>query len=54
MKRVWGYNHLEPEFLGVRRCQNQDGDPLLNDVEQTMVVASPKAGTLRWRAVEWP
>jgi len=40
MKRVWGYNHLGFESLGVRRCKNTDCDPLLNDVEQAMVVVS--------------
>ena len=45
MKRVWGYNHLEPESLEDQRCQNTDRDPLLNDVKQAMVVASPKAAT---------
>jgi hypothetical protein len=42
---VWGYNHLGPESLGDQRCQNTDADPLLNDVEQAMVVASPTAAT---------
>jgi len=37
---VWGYNHLEPESLGTQRRQNRDRDPLLNDVEQAIVVAS--------------
>jgi len=50
---VWGYNHLGPESLGDRRCKNTDSDPLLNDVEQAMVVASLTAATPRWRAVEW-
>ena len=45
MKRVWGYNHLGPESLGDQRYQNTARDPLLNDVEQAMVVASPKAAT---------
>jgi hypothetical protein len=40
MKRVWGYNHLEPESLGVRRCKNTDCDHLLNDVKQAMIVVS--------------
>jgi transposase len=34
---VWGYNHLGPESLEVRRCQNSDRDPLLNDVEQALL-----------------
>lgn len=34
---VWGYNHLGPESLGDRRCQNTDRDPLLNDVEQALL-----------------
>ena len=42
---VWGYNHLGPESLGDQRCQNTDADPLLNDVEQAMVVASPTTAT---------
>ena len=42
---VSGYNHLGPESLGDQRCQNTDRDPLLNDVEQAMVVASPTAVT---------
>ncbi len=42
-----------PESLGDRRCKNTDCDPLLNDVEQAMVVASLTAATPRWRAVEW-
>jgi|SRR6476661_10291800 len=42
---VRGYNHLGPECLGDQRCNNTDSDPLLNDVEQTMVVASPTAAT---------
>jgi hypothetical protein len=42
---VWGYNHLRPESLGDQRCKNTDCDPLLNDVEQAMVVASPTAAT---------
>ena len=50
---VWGYNHLGPESLGDQRCKNTDADPLLNDVEQAMVVASLTAATPRWRAVEW-
>ena len=50
---VWGYNHLGPESLGDQRCKNTDSDPLLNDVEQAMVVASLTAATPRWRAVEW-
>ena len=50
---VWGYNHLGFESLGDQRCKNTDGDPLLNDVEQAMVVASLTAATPRWRAVEW-
>ena len=50
---VWGYNHLEPESLGDRRCKNTDSDPLLNDVEQAMVVASLTTATPRCRAVEW-
>jgi hypothetical protein len=50
---VRGYNHLGSESLGDQRCKNTDCDPLLNDVEQAMVVASPKAATPRWRAVEW-
>jgi len=37
MKRVWGYNHLGPESLAVRRCQNTDSDPLLNDVQQALL-----------------
>ena len=45
MKRVSGYNHLGPELLGDQRCKNTDCDPLLNDVEQAMVVASPTAVT---------
>ena len=50
---VWGYNHLGPKSLGDQRCKNTDADPLLNDVEQAMVVASLTAATPRWRAVEW-
>jgi hypothetical protein len=50
---VSGYNHLGPESLGDQRCKNTDCDPLLNDVEQAMVVASLTAATPRWRAVEW-
>ena len=50
---VWGYNHLGPESLGDQRCKNTEADPLLNDVEQAMVVASLTAATPRWRAVEW-
>lgn len=42
---VWGYNHLGPESLGDQRCQNTDRDPLLNDVEQAMVVASLTTAT---------
>jgi hypothetical protein len=42
---VWGYNHLRPESLGDQLCKNTDCDPLLNDVEQAMVVASPTAAT---------
>jgi hypothetical protein len=53
MKRVWAYNHLGPESLGVRRCKNTDCDPLGNDVEEAMVVVSLTAATPRWRAVEW-
>ena len=53
MKRVWGYNHLGPESLGDQRVTNRDRDPLLNDVEQAIVVASPTAATPRWRAMEW-
>jgi hypothetical protein len=57
MKRVWGYNHLGPESLGDQRCKNTDCDPLLNDVEQAMVVASltaapPMAGC--GMVVKWP
>ena len=40
MKRVWGYNHLGSESLGDRGRQNRARDPLLNDVEQAIVVAS--------------
>jgi len=50
---VWGYNHLGPESLGDQRVTNRDRDPLLNDVEQAIVVASPTAATPRWRAMEW-
>jgi hypothetical protein len=42
---VWGYNHLRPKSLGDQRCKNTDSDPLLNDVEQAMVVASLTAAT---------
>jgi hypothetical protein len=34
---VWAYNHLASESLRVRRCQNTDRDPLLNDVEQAQL-----------------
>jgi hypothetical protein len=42
---VWRYNPLEPGALGDQRCKNTDCDPLLNDVEQAMVVTSLTAAT---------
>ena len=50
---VRGYNHLGSESLGDQRCKNTDCDPLLNHVEQAMVVASSTAATPKWRAMEW-
>lgn len=37
---VWGYNHLGPESLGAQRRPNRDRHPLLNHVEQAIVVAN--------------
>lgn len=34
---VWGYNRLGPDSLGDHRCENQDRDPLLNDVQQAQL-----------------
>ncbi len=39
---VWGYNHLGPESLEDRRCQNSDRDPLLNDLQQALLWQVPK------------
>jgi transposase len=34
---VSGYNHLGPDSLRDYRCQNQDHDPLLNDLQQAQL-----------------
>jgi transposase len=34
---VRGYNHFGPDSLGDHRCENQDRDPLLNDVQQAQL-----------------
>lgn len=34
---VKGYNNFGPDSLGDHRCENQDHDPLLNDVQQAQL-----------------
>lgn len=34
---VRGYNHFGPDSLGDHQCENQEHDPLLNDVQQAQL-----------------
>jgi transposase len=56
---VRDYNRLGPDSLGDKRCENQDQDPLLNDVQQAQlwqVLQQPPADGGLWngrKVADW-
>lgn len=50
---VWGYNRVGPETLGDGRVDNPGAAPILDDVQQALLVASVERTSSRRGIVEW-